>query len=295
MLQQYHKKHHWILAVSGGSDSMALMYMVYRWLVIRANNPKVVVAHVNHNTGPTAELAERIVKYHAERLAFGFHSIKWETVPKSNLHSKARKLRYDFFAKLSRLHDDSCVFTAHNLQDNAETVLMRIERGSGVDGLCGIHAHKNIDGSLLVRPMLQMTKSQVHCYLSSLCIPWIEDPANQSLKFRRSFYRHKILVLFDPIYQRRLNLLSENMRNAQKALAHYTELEYQKYLLPEGLSLAFLQEVPLDIQRRILLKFIMGRPRLHSLDRALADMRLGISTRLCGHHLRVTKGLLIRS
>jgi len=107
-------------------------------------------------------------------------------------------------AHLCNLYRESCLLTAHHIQDNAETVLLNIERGSGLDGICGIAPVTMMYGMRIVRPMLHLNKVQIHRYLSERNVPWVEDPSNTITKFRRAFYRTNILPMLGDLWQQRV-------------------------------------------------------------------------------------------
>lgn len=304
LLERFSDASCWVVAVSGGSDSMALMYSLHEWVRSRAVMPKILIAHVNHCTGLTSYFAADFVRARARELGFEYISITWDRIDLqansylshqnkgSNFHNAARVFRYKFFVDLCKSHTSSfvpnCIFTAHNMQDNAETVLMNIERGSGIDGLCGISEINTVKDCVLVRPMLSSSKSSIRGYLSSRNLPWIEDPANYNQKFRRAFYRNKILPLFGLRYQHRIKKMTHNLQAVKSALNYYADLEYARCVNGDEMDVDIFRGLPQDIQRRVLARYIWpSKPR--GLNNAIKMLIDGVNVRIGGWLLCFTK------
>jgi tRNA(Ile)-lysidine synthase len=174
-----------IAAVSGGADSVAMLHVL-----IEAGVSVSAVAHFNHKLrGEESDGDERFVADIASRLGIAFY--RGECLPASgNLEQEARKARRGFFGSLLRQGVGDRVALAHTRDDQAETVLFRFLRGSGLAGLAGIHP-VTPDG--FIRPMIGVTRSEVLEYLSSRGLAWREDSSNRDLKFARNRIRHQLL------------------------------------------------------------------------------------------------------
>jgi tRNA(Ile)-lysidine synthase len=190
-------------AVSGGADSVALL----RVLFALRNELGIVlsVAHFHHGIrGPEADLDRQFVRDLAARLELEFHSSA-ANVPahaqaqKLSLETAARELRYAWLEELVRENKADRVATAHTLDDQAETVLMRILRGAASRGLAGIFPEQRDKN--LVRPLLAITRSEVEAYLVALKQPWREDSTNRDLSHTRNRIRHQLL----PVLEREFN------------------------------------------------------------------------------------------
>jgi tRNA(Ile)-lysidine synthase len=183
-----------VLAVSGGADSMALMHLVARWLERgRDSSPEVLVVTVDHGLRPES-LREAIwVARQAKKLGLRHETLTWQgEKPSSGIQEAAREARYRLLAERSLLlaaGRRSAVVTAHHQDDQAETFLMRLARGSGLDGLCGI-PHVRVmagcrSGPVILRPLLGVAKSRLLATLESHGLEWIEDPSNEAALFER--------------------------------------------------------------------------------------------------------------
>ena len=200
-----------IVGVSGGADSIALAHV----LACQAEKNKIsrlVIAHVNHSTRGAENFADELfvsnftkelqlltdshlefksLKLNPETLALG---ASWE--------KNARVARYKWFSELAIEKNMRWVFTAHTSNDQAETVLMRILRGSGVKGLAGIRPKRPLGkGVSLGRPLLFCLKSQILSYLGDRNISWREDPSNLQTRFFRNKIRLELLPLLKNEYQ----------------------------------------------------------------------------------------------
>jgi tRNA(Ile)-lysidine synthase len=175
-----------LLAVSGGSDSVALLRLAERWRTLMQQGagcaPDLVVATVDHRLRTESRAEAQWVERLCKDRALAHRTLVWET-PRadSNLQEAARDARYDLLRTLAATLDNAAIVTAHHLDDQAETVLMRLARGSGLDGLTGMQRHQ---GSL-IRPLLAIPKARLLATLAALGQDFLEDPSNANLAFER--------------------------------------------------------------------------------------------------------------
>jgi tRNA(Ile)-lysidine synthase len=192
-----------VLAVSGGSDSTALLHLVARWLALPGGiGRRGIVATFDHglraqSAGEAAWVADR-----AAELGLQHRTLIWEgPKPRTGLQSAARKARYEALTTLAiewcGTLTPTAIVTAHHVEDQAETVLMRLARGSGVDGLAGMAPVRWIvDGTLAVaRPLLWLSKSRLVATLHAAGAAWCEDPSNENVAFERVRLRQAAAVL----------------------------------------------------------------------------------------------------
>ncbi len=170
------------LAVSGGADSTALMLAVSR----RPDAASFCVLCVDHGLRAAAAAEAAQVAGWAKALGLEYHVLTWqETKPETGLQAAAREARYRLMTDWCRANGVSTLVTAHTLDDQAETVLMRLKRGSGVDGLAGIAKESWRSGVRLMRPLLEITHQDLVASLEAADHPWIEDPSNQDERYER--------------------------------------------------------------------------------------------------------------
>ena len=190
---------HLLLAVSGGADSTALLHLVIAWTRAHgASAPIVSVATVDHGLrSGSAEEAAAVAQMAAD-LDVPHAVLMWTgDKPTTGIQAAARTARYKLLrAYVTAIGADALVL-AHTEDDQAETVLMRLARGSGVEGLGGMAPVVVIDGMPIVRPLLDVPKAQLIATLKAGRTTWIEDPSNQNTAFERVRWRNAFAHLAD--------------------------------------------------------------------------------------------------
>ena len=175
-----------LLAVSGGPDSTALLVLVHRWRASRRSGPEIAAATVDHGLrrGSRREAAD--VAKLADKLGVPHDTLIWSgKKPKTGIQEAARKARYKLLAARCREIAADAIVTAHTLDDQAETLLMRLGRGSGLTGLGGIRPHSNREGMAIARPLLDIPKVRLIATLRAAGIPFAKDPSNADPKYTR--------------------------------------------------------------------------------------------------------------
>ena len=212
-LRQYDmvaKGDHVICAVSGGADSVALLFGMY--LLREKLGITLSAAHFNHHLrAEESDRDEQFVREFCSRYDIPLEVGSARVVAgKKGLEAAAREARYSFFATLP-----GKIATAHTADDNAETVLMHLVRGTGLRGLGGISP---INGSI-IRPMLTVTRQEVLTFLDEYCLPHVEDSSNQTDDFLRNRLRHQVMPLLKAENPRLAENLSEMAMELRKDAA----------------------------------------------------------------------------
>jgi tRNA(Ile)-lysidine synthase len=185
-----------ILAVSGGPDSIALMWLAARWRSALARGPRLIAVTVDHGLRPEAAREAREVKRLARLLDLPHRTMRWTGLkPKAGLPAAARTARYRLLAQAARTSGATHILTAHTRDDQAETLLMRLLRGSGIAGLAAMARESERDGVLLARPFLDVSKSQLIATLKKAKIGFADDPTNHDTNFTRPRLRSVMPVL----------------------------------------------------------------------------------------------------
>ncbi len=175
-----------ILAVSGGPDSTALMWLAARWRRALARGPRLTAVTIDHGLRAEATREAREVKRLARSLDLPHRTLRWTGAkPKTGLPAAARAARYALLAQAARQSRATHILTAHTRDDQAETLLMRLLRGSGIAGLAAMARESERDGLRLARPFLDVSKSQLIATLKKAKIEFTEDPTNRDLNFTR--------------------------------------------------------------------------------------------------------------
>jgi tRNA(Ile)-lysidine synthase len=185
-----------VLAVSGGPDSIALMWLAARWRRALARGPQLIAVTVDHGLRREAAAEAREVKRLARRLDLPHRTLRWTgPKPRTGLPAAAREARYRLLAQAARASGATHILTAHTRDDQAETLLMRMLRGSGIAGLAAMARESERDGLLLVRPFLDVSKAQLIATLEKANIGFAEDPTNRDTSFTRPRLRTLMPVL----------------------------------------------------------------------------------------------------
>ncbi len=185
-----------VLAVSGGPDSIALMWLAVRWRRALARGPRLFAVTVDHGLRAESAAEARDVKRLARGLELPHRTIRWTGAkPKTGLPAAARSARYQLLAQAARESGATHIFTAHTRDDQAETLLMRMMRGSGIAGLAAMARQSERNGVLLARPLLHVAKSQLVATLEKAKLGFADDPTNRDLNFTRPRIRAVMPVL----------------------------------------------------------------------------------------------------
>lgn len=213
------------LAVSGGADSIALMELARRWRVQSgADAPRLSVLCVDHGLREASAREAEWVAARARELGLEATILRWEPGDRhSRIQADARQARYDLMAAYAHEQAIDALVTAHHLDDQAETVLMRLGRGSGLDGLTAIPETGYWAGLPVIRPFLDVPKARLVATLEALGIEWLEDPGNQDTRFERVRVRQAMERLEAlGIGARALARTAKRLRRARTALDQLT-------------------------------------------------------------------------
>jgi tRNA(Ile)-lysidine synthase len=209
-----------VLAVSGGSDSTALMWLAARWRKRVKTGPKLVAVTVDHGLRRQSAAEARAVKALATSLGVEHVTMRWTGAkPSTGIPAAARDARYTLLERAARKAGARCILTAHTLDDQAETFFIRMSRGSGLAGLAGM-AHVSLRGHVsIVRPLLDQPKSRLIATLEKARVPFADDPTNRDTAFARPRWRKLIPELAqEGINPRSIARLALRLARADEAL-----------------------------------------------------------------------------
>jgi len=206
-----------LVAVSGGPDSVALAHALHKLSV------PIAIAHLDHRTRDGASGADaEFVREVADRLDVPFH-LRSENVESDaeatnlSFEEYARERRYAFLIEAATTYGFPAIATGHHADDQAETLLMRVLRGTTPRGLAGIPETTERDGVAIVRPLLRVRRSAILAYLHERKITYIEDETNRELGFVRNRVRHALLPQLSREYNPRLTEALNRLADAQRA------------------------------------------------------------------------------
>ncbi len=230
-----------VLAISGGPDSTALLVLAARWRQRHGDGPDLIAVTIDHGLRPDARREAVAVKRLARRLGVAHRTLRWSgPKPTTGLQEKARAARYGLLHGAARSAKARCVLTAHTLDDQAETVLFRMARGSGLAGIGGMARRVSLDRLLsghrradrntsersdalptvqLVRPLLDVEKARLIATLQAAGVHYAQDPSNDDPRFTRTRMRRLFPALSgEGLTARRLAHLARRVRRSEEAI-----------------------------------------------------------------------------
>jgi len=208
------------VAVSGGPDSTFLLHQLLQ--LQPSWGLDLIVAHFNHGLRPGAKKDERFVRTLCAKLKIPYvigHGYLKKSRHKGSLEEIAREARLNFLITTARQSQASCIALGHNRDDLAETVLMRILRGAGLNGLKAILPQKELHGVKVIRPLIDLSRCEIEKYLKKHKIPFLIDPTNKNEKFFRNKIRHNLLPLLEKQY-------NPNIKTVLVHLAQQSAIDY---------------------------------------------------------------------
>lgn len=303
-----------VCAVSGGPDSVAMLHILRELNDVQQLNWKLHVAHVNHGLrGKSSDEDEQFVKGLSDRLKLPFHGTRVDVraaqkKERMSLEEAARKLRHEFLQKLALEVGAQKIALAHNLDDQAETILHRILRGTGLRGLKGmapIRVLSRKSDLFVVRPLIEIERYEIEAYLREKGIAYKTDLTNFDTSITRNKIRHKLIPMIESEFNPRVKMALVKL--GQTAGSFYLLLreianevyENTKMLSGEGevcLSVEEFAKLPPAIQTLIIdraVKTLLGRVPQLNFEHYLEIISL------CGEHayqktIRLPRGLEAR-
>jgi tRNA(Ile)-lysidine synthase len=278
------------VAVSGGADSLALLL-----LAADARPGDIEAATVDHGLRPESRAEAEAVGDLCEQLGVphAILAIEWDVPPSAALQEQAREVRYGALAGWMGERSLASVATGHHADDQAETLLMRLNRGSGIRGLSGMRPLAVVPGHpdlQLLRPLLGWRRTELECVCEQADLIPIQDPSNSNERFERVRVR-RALADADWLDQAALARSAANLADADDAVEWAAAMEWTRFAeVGEGAITYRPSAAPAEILRRIVARAIEelgteGSPgdlRGRELDRLLADLHAGNTSTLRG-------------
>ena len=277
-----------VVAVSGGSDSMALTILTHDWAI--KNGIELTALTVDHNLRKESKSEAETVHKWCEKYGIK-HQILTYTgpIPTSNIEAVAREYRYKLLTDFMKKNSINYLFIAHNQDEQCETFFLNLSRGSGVYGLCGMPSISQRFDINIVRPMLLFTKSEIKEFLTSISQDWIEDPSNSDTKYKRVRIRNlKELTSSLELSNDRLNNTMKNMERVRDCVEFFVSECIKKSVISNNSKLVIDKDVllyyPEEIALRSLAKLLQTfantdyPPRFESLENLyskIKNMQLG--------------------
>lgn len=273
------------VAVSGGIDSLSLTLLANEWG--KKNNVKIIGVTVDHRLRESSKNEAEYINKLLNKFEIEHYILNWEgEKPKNNIENIAREARYKLIFDFCKQQEINTILLGHHIQDQAENFLIRLFRGSGIEGLSSMKQVSYRDGFCIVRPFLNLKKEDLEEYLKSNKIEWIEDESNSDERYLRNKIR-KFLNSFDNKDDiiKRVNSTVEVFQTAEKIIENnINELEGSIYFLNKNYNYFTLNfkkffQIEKELQLRILSKISKqigeheNNPRFAKLERLLESLK----------------------
>ena len=258
-----------LLAVSGGIDSMCLADLFYN----RLGFYNLAIAHCNFNLrGEESDADEALVRQWASERDIDVHFKSFDTVAYAernglSIEMAARELRYRWFAELCLTHKYGYVAVAHHADDNAETMMLNLLRGTGLKGVSGMKPISPLpytpegEKIMLMRPLLSFTRKQIEGYAHGHSVPYRTDSTNASVEYRRNSIRHEVFPVFErmnPSFVRTFNRTMNYFSDAEEIVSQWCRCAAESIVSYEGDSMLIdTDRLLLNQQWRYLLFYIL--------------------------------------
>ncbi|MCX5710037.1 MAG: tRNA lysidine(34) synthetase TilS, partial [Candidatus Omnitrophica bacterium] len=211
-----------LVGVSGGPDSTALLYALRS--LGKQLDLKLFVAHLDHGLRKDSAQDARFVRDLAFKLKLPLISGRVRVKKSGSLEESARKARFDFLLKTAKKFKADKIALGHNLDDQAETVLMRILRGTGLSGLSAILPKRVISGCEVIRPLIEVKRREIEAYLERNKIIPRRDPTNAQDIFLRNKIRNRLLPLLEKDYNANIKSILANLAESSGADYEYLDI-----------------------------------------------------------------------
>ncbi len=243
-----------LLAISGGADSTALVHVLLKLKAQKLLNNNFLCVHINHQLrGPDADADEKFVielskKYNLPVITKKIDIKKIARENKLSIETAARNERLKALLETAKANNCSTIATAHHCNDNAETILQRIARGTGFKGLSGIWPKRTFPENIIItRPMLPASRSEIIDYLAKENMPFCHDYTNDHCQYRRNFIRHKLLPQLQQQCENDLSLLLFNLSASARQL--YLKIEKTAQSIWPHIATVTDDQVEINIER----------------------------------------------
>lgn len=271
-----------LVGVSGGPDSVALLYVLNA--LSKELGFSLHIAHLDHGLRRDSAKDREFVEGLAERLNIPVTSVYIDVrkrFARGSLEEAARNIRLDFFFSVARKTNADKIALGHNLDDQAETVLMRILRGAGLYGLSGISPKRRIKGCQLIRPLIEVRRSEIEAFLRRKKVKPRIDASNLEDVYLRNRIRNRLLPLLEKEYNANIKEVLSNMAEAAGCDYDYLSGQAER-------RLRLLGSGKLDLGRLCRLHTALKRMVLRlSIKRLKGDMR-----RISFRHIREMEDLI---
>lgn len=242
-----------VIGCSTGPDSMALVDILLK--LRNKYNLSLIIAHVNHNLRKESLQEAKFMKDYCDENKIMFETMTITEYGDDNFHNEARNIRYDFFENVVLKYNANYLMTAHHGDDLMETILMRISRGSNLNGYSGFKKIVHMDGYDIVRPLLNYTKKELEEYDIENDVKYFVDSSNSKDKYTRNRYRKYVLPFLkdeDPNIHKKFLKFSEVIDSADKFIEKERNKALLKVLNNDKVNIIEFRKIDSFLQKEIL-------------------------------------------
>ncbi|MCM1131787.1 MAG: tRNA lysidine(34) synthetase TilS [Anaeroplasma bactoclasticum] len=294
-VQKYIKEHNLIpatkpiiCAVSGGVDSVCLLHILHQLKY------SLVLAHVNHHKREQASMEQKAMQELAENLNIPFELLDYYDSGYDNFQSNAHDARYTFFKQLAKKYHTNLIATAHHLNDQAETIIIRLLNGSNLYGYAGISIAQQEKDYCLIRPLLCVSKDEIYAYAKQHNLTYFEDSSNASDDYLRNRIRHHILPLLEKENVSYLEKIQEFSIQAKESF-NFIRKQSINYLDKQNNSIEASSFLELDVAlKKDILCLLFERYQIEkNFDIIIKCVQLIEQNKNCIYHLKDSYSLVI--
>ena len=274
----------YVVAVSGGVDSMAILHMLQNQRLQAEVEPLIiVVAHLDHGIRSDSHKDRKLVQQiaHSYGMPFVYDEVE---LGASASEATARKVRYEFLDKVLKNSTAQAIITAHHEDDALETAIMNISRGSGRKGLTSLSSKEK-----LLRPLLKFSKKDLLKYARDNNLKWREDSTNQDTKYRRNHIRHNIIPKFNKETRDELKALIHKTRLANEQIDEILNDMLSKHLTDDKLDRNWLISLPHNVGREVLATWLRNNNYRDFDKKTLERLLVGAKVSKPGAKIEVIK------
>lgn len=248
-----------VVGVSGGPDSMALLYLLKE--IRKKMDIFIICSHVNHNVRKASIKEKEFLEDWCLKNNIVFESMVIEKYGDDNFHNEARAIRYNYFESLVRKYNANYLMTAHHGDDLMETILMRLTRGSTLKGYSGFSQMVEMDNYKLVRPLIYVTKQQIEDFNKQKKISYVIDESNSKDKYTRNRYRMEVLPFLkkeDVNVHEKFFKFSKMLEKYDKFITKQVNSVFKKVYIDNELLIDYYLELDELIQEKIIYQILEG-------------------------------------
>lgn len=282
-LQRMPEPNRWLIGHSGGLDSQVLLYLAAKFLP----SDRLLVVHINHHLQQPADSWAAFSVSQAKRLGLKYTTI--DAYPDSDSEDAARRARYMAFESV--MTEGDCLLLGHHGDDQVETLLFRLLRGTGLKGLSGIPRKRSLGQGVLYRPLLGMLRQELEAYVALNGLQWIDDPSNQSDRYDRNFLRLNVLPVLEkrwPGFRQQGLATVEQLDASQRLLDEYLDRDLAALIgsmgeLPIAQMAGFSEERQHNLLRRWVelgSGLLLNKPQLRDIQKNLINARMDAQPQL---------------